>query len=92
MQPASATDVHGAIAQFLASARQPVLIEPGDDPVAIGPDNFVVSGPSTRPILECWSTVKNLTRRIAGIHSERRGKLELVTEHFGGRRGRLLLL
>ena len=92
MQPASATDVHGAIAQFLASAREPVVIEPGEDPIAIGADNFVVSGPSTRPVIECWSTARNLTRRIAGIHAERRGKLELVTEHFGGRRGRLLLL
>lgn len=92
MQPASATDVHAAIATFLAASREPVVIEPGEDPIAVGSDNFIVSGPSTRPILECWSTTKNLTRRIAGIHAERRGKLELVTEQFGGKRGRLLLL
>ena len=31
-------------------------------------------------------------RRVSGVRSERRGKLELYTEHFGGRTGRLLLI
>jgi len=85
-------DIRPVIEAFLASARQPIVIEPGEDPISIGPDNFVLSGTPARPAIECWSTAKNLIRRISGIHAERRGKLELTTEHFGGRSGRLLLI
>ncbi len=85
-------DIRPAIESFFATARQPVIIEPGEDPISIGPDNFVLSGTPTRPAIECWSTSKNLVRRISAIHAERRGKLELDTEHFGGRTGRLLLI
>ncbi len=84
--------IRPAIETFLASARQPVVIEPGEDPIAIGADNFVLSGTPTRPAIECWSNTKNLMRRISGVRAERRGKLELDTEHFGGRTGRLLLV
>jgi hypothetical protein len=84
--------IRPAIETFLASARQPVVIEPGEDPIAIGPDNFVLGGTPTRPSIECWSTAQNLMRRISGVRAERRGKLELDTEHFGGRIGRLLLV
>lgn len=81
-----------AIESFLSTARQPVVIEPGEDPIIIGADNFVLSGTPTRPSIACWSDSRNLTRRISGVRAERRGKLELTTEHFGGRTGRLLLI
>ena len=84
--------IRPAIETFLAAARQPVVIEPGEDPIAIGPDNFLLSGTPTRPAIECWSTSKSLLRRISAVRAERRGKLELDTEHFGGRTGRLLLV
>ncbi|MEP6961973.1 MAG: hypothetical protein ABI995_07840 [Acidobacteriota bacterium] len=94
MSPAAkkAPDIGPAIERFLAIARQPVLLEPGADPIPLAADNFVVSGPAARPMIECWSTTKNLVRRIKGIRAERRGKLELETEHFGGRTGFLLLI
>ncbi len=85
-------EIRPAIEAFLASARQPVVIEPGQDPIAIGPDNFALTGTTSRPALECWDSSKNLLRRISAVRSERRGKLELDTEHFGGRTGRLLLV
>jgi hypothetical protein len=92
VQPAHSVDVRLAVETFLAQSREPVVIEPGEDPIPIQADNFVLGGTATRPLIECWSTKKNIARRIAGIHSEKRGKLELVTEHFGGKRGKLLLL
>jgi hypothetical protein len=81
-----------ALERFLAAARQPVLIEPGEDPIPIGPHNFLCSGPAARPSIECWSASRTLFRRIAAVRAERPGQLELATERFGGRRGQLLLV
>ncbi|MCU1339132.1 MAG: hypothetical protein JWO19_4713 [Bryobacterales bacterium] len=85
--------VQEAIARFLETARQPVLIEPGEDPLDIHPDRFVVG---TRGgcacTLECWNDTRNLVRRIRGVGKVRRGFLELEVEHFGGRTGALLLI
>lgn len=88
----ASAEIRPALERFLAAAREPVLIEPGEDPIPIGPDNFICAGTAARPSVECWSASRTLFRRIAGVRTQRPGQLELVTEHFGGRRGQLLLL
>ena len=85
-------DLRPVIEQFLAQARLPVAIEPGDDPIPLDPGHFAVSGTALRPLFECWSDTRTLARRISAIHSQKRGKLELATEQFGGRKGTLLLV
>ena len=81
-----------AIERFLKSSRQPVLIEPGDDPLPIAPDSFAVTARGERFTIECWSQARNLVRRVRGIILEKRGRLELEVEHFGARTGTLTLL
>ncbi|MEI9814505.1 MAG: hypothetical protein WDO18_18495 [Acidobacteriota bacterium] len=81
-----------SIESFLTQAREPAVIEPGREPFVLTADNFALSGTPERPLLECWNSSGNLSRRIAGIGVERRGQLELRTEHFGGRKGTLLLV
>jgi hypothetical protein len=85
--------VQEAIAHFLETAVQPVLIEPGEDPIEIHADQFVLG---TRGgcacTLECWNDTRNLVRRIRAVGKVRRGFLELEVEHFGGRTGSLLLI
>lgn len=76
---------------FLAAAREPAVIEPGEDPIRIVSDNFVLETRGERLTLECWSTTKNLVRRVRGVKDVRRGRLELEVEKFGGRRGELVL-
>jgi hypothetical protein len=85
-------EIRNAIETFLAAARKPVVIEPGEDPIPLLPENFVLSGTPSRPAIECWSNAKNLVRKISAVRSKRRGKLELDTELFGGRKGRLYLV
>ena len=85
-------ELRGVIETFLAASGRPVVIEPGNDPIAVAEDNFVLSGTPVRPVIECWSAAKNLKRRVSGIRFERRGKLELDTELFGGGKGRLLMI
>ena len=85
--------VRDAIKQFLESAAQPVLIEPGEDPLPIRADKFVLG---TRNgcacTLECWDETRNLVRRIRAVGKARRGFLELEVERFGGRTGSLLMI
>jgi hypothetical protein len=89
---AKTLDIRPAIERFLAAARLPAAIEPGSDPIPIQAATFALSGSLVHPVIECWSESHNLVRRIASVQSERRGRLELRTEHFGGRRGTLLLV
>jgi len=42
--------------------------------------------------IECWNDTKNLVRRIRGIRTERRGRLEIEIERFGALAGTLTLL
>jgi hypothetical protein len=85
-------DVRSTIERFLATARQPAVIEPGRDPIELGSSNFALTGTPVRPLLECWNMAGNLTRRIVAVHAVRRGSLDLRTEHFGGRKGSLILV
>jgi len=81
------------IEAFLKTAAQPVLIEPGEDPLPICADKFVLGirngGACT---LECWDEARNLVRRIRAVGKVRRGFLELEVERFGGRTGSLLMI
>jgi hypothetical protein len=84
--------VKDAIEAFLETAAQPALIEPGEDPLPISADRFVLGTRTGACTLECWDETRNLVRRIRAVGKVRRGFLELEVEHFGGRTGALLLI
>jgi len=83
-----------AIERFLKASRQPVLIDPGEDPIPVTADTFALSARGNVVTLESWTESRNLVRRVLGIQQEgtRRGRLELAVERFGGKRGTLTLL
>src|SRR5579863_6204833 len=81
-----------AVLRFLEGARMPAVLDPGDDPIPIGGDNFKLERRGESATLEIWSESRNLVRRLRGVHSEHRGRLELEVERFGGRTGRLALV
>jgi hypothetical protein len=81
-----------ATVRFLEAARKPAVLDPGDDPIPIGTDNFKLERRGETATLEVWSETRNLVRRLRGVHSEHRGRLELEVERFGGRAGRLALV
>jgi len=81
-----------AIERFLKASLQPVLMEPGEDPLAITPDTFALNTRGAAVTIECWNEVRNLVRRVRGIKLEKTGRLELEIERFGGRTGVLSLI
>ncbi len=78
--------------RFLEAARKPAVLDPGDDPIPIGADNFKLERRGEAATLEIWSETRNLVRRLRAVHSEHRGRLELEVERFGGLTGRLALV
>jgi hypothetical protein len=78
--------------RFVQNSRQPVLFEAGDDPLAVTAETFSLTARGNIVTVECWNQTKNLVRRIRGIRSERRGRLEVEIERFGGLAGILTFL
>ncbi|MEP7353458.1 MAG: hypothetical protein ABI824_09540 [Acidobacteriota bacterium] len=100
VQGRRSADLRSVIEAFVQNARQPVLLEAGDAPYALAADCFSLTETGTRLTLECWTSdadsdgaaQRNLIRRVTGIRKETKVKLELETEHFGGRKGILSLV
>ena len=76
----------------MAASRTPVLIEPGEDPLPVTAATFTANPRAGAVVIECWNATRNLVRRVRGIASERRGRLELEIERFGARTGTLALI
>src|SRR5580700_3516189 len=85
-------EICGTVERFLASSRQPVLMEAGEDPLPVTRETFAITARGNHVIIECWSATRNLVRRVPGILSTRRGMIELETERFGSRTGKLALI
>ena len=80
------------IQKFVKASSQPVVMEPGDDPIALAPDSFALTARGAMVTLECWNQSRNLVRRVRSIREERRGRLELEVERFGASTGTLMLV
>lgn len=80
-----------AIEGFLTASRQPAVLEPGMDPIAIGRDNFVLERRAATLVIQCWDERQNLVRRVRRIREAKPGRLLLEIERFGNRTGVLVL-
>ena len=69
-----------------------MLCEPGEESLAIAPENFVVEVRGGSVQLQAWNHSRNLVRRITAIESQSRGKLVLKVARFGKLPGKLELL
>ena len=81
-----------AIERFLAGCRQPALHEAGQQLLTLSPDSYVLEETPARLTLQAWDDHRNFVRRITGVASEQRGRLELAVELFARKAGSILLL
>ncbi|MGA2214354.1 MAG: hypothetical protein ABSH31_13855, partial [Bryobacteraceae bacterium] len=77
---------------FLQTSQDPVLCEPGEDWLAITPENFVLETRHGSVLLQAWDQKRNLVRRVSAIERETRGKLVLRVARFGKLAGTLELI
>jgi hypothetical protein len=86
------TEILSAVARFLATSQDPVLCEPGEEWLALTPENFVIEKHGDDVHLQAWDHRRNLVRRVIAIERETRGKLSLKVTRFAKLAGTLELL
>jgi len=84
--------LHGAVTRFIASSRDPILLDPGDEPFELKDGLYAVERSADTLLVQVWDERRNLTRHATAIRAETPGRLELVTRTLGRTEGRLLLL
>lgn len=88
----SAAEIRAAIEAFLRNAKEPALLEPGEEILALSADNILLEPRGERLTLQAWDRTRNLTRRVTGIREVTAARLEMVVERFARREGRMFLL
>ncbi len=86
------TEILRAVERFLQTSQEPVLCEPGEEWLAITPENFVVEARGACVQLHAWDQRRNLVRRVTAMEHEIRGKLVLQVARFGKLQGGTLEL
>src|SRR5262244_3929626 len=87
-----AAGMHAAIERFLKACHSPHLLEPGEELLPLKKDVYSLILANGRLTLQAWSDTRNFTRRITGVISERRGRLELEVERFARGVGQMFLV
>jgi hypothetical protein len=85
-------EIRAAIAAFLKNAKQPALLEPGEELLPLTEDNFALDLRGGRLTLQAWDRTRNLTRRVTAIQEPTSARLEITVERFPRREGQLFLL
>ena len=88
----SAAEIRTEIEAFLKNARQPALLEPGEDLLALTPDNFALDLRGERLTFQAWDRGRNLSRRVTGIKDSTNARMEIAVERFPRREGQLYLI
>ena len=88
----SAEEIRAVIEAFLASCRQPALLEPGEELFPISGENFALEMRGTRLTLQAWDRTRNLTRHVTDAGAASSARLELGVERFAKRPGQVFLL
>jgi len=86
------SEIEQSIRRFIEGCREPVLLEPGEKPIAIKPQGYSIEPRGDSCVLHAWGENGNLVRRITAIAAQSPGKLELRARRFGGEELTLALL
>ena len=81
-----------SLEDFVAGCREPVLIEPGQEPIRLLPGQHEWSVAAGRVMIEAWDDSGRLARRVSSIVRRQPGMLTLEIERFGKKTGTLLLV
>lgn len=80
-----------SVQRFLDTSREPALLEPGEAPISLAPGRHAMEDRRGALVIQAWDESRNIVRRVVGVLSQRPGRLDLETERFGKRRGKLTI-
>jgi hypothetical protein len=80
---------HGELTAFLAKAKEPALLEPGQEPIPLVCGAYEIELSGDRLFVQAWTRDRTLARRVTGVSASHKFSLHLTTERFGKREGTL---
>ena len=95
MKPAVTRDpgqLRSEVENFLQSAREPALLEPGEELLPLVPGSYELEIRGSRLTLQVWDRTRNWSRRLTAINEAIAGRMTLTVERFAKREGQLYLL
>lgn len=81
--------LRSVVERFVAAAAQPAVLDPGEEPLLLTPENWTISEWNGRLTLQAWESHRNLVRRIVAVKDQRRDRLTLTTERFPKTQGEM---
>jgi hypothetical protein len=90
--PQDTSAIRAAFDAFLREAREPALLEPGEELLPLTGDNHTLEIRGSRLTLQAWDRTRNITRRVTAIAANTPARLELTVERFARPEGQLFLL
>jgi hypothetical protein len=86
------TRIRAEIEEFLKSAREPALLEPGEELLLLTGDNHALEMRGSRLTLQAWDRTRNFSRRLTAITERSNARLAMTVERFARREGQMFLL
>src|SRR5450759_2598450 len=84
--------IRAQIEEFLKSAREPALLEPGEELLPLNAENYTLEMRGSRLTLQAWDRTHNWSRRVTAITEAGSGRLTMTVERFARREGQMFLL
>jgi hypothetical protein len=84
--------IRAQIEEFLKSAREPALLEPGEDLLGLNGENYSLEMRGSRLTLQAWDRTRNWSRRVTAITEATNARLAMTVERFAHRQGQMFLL
>jgi len=78
----SESELRSVVERFIAAAGQPVVLDPGEEPLALVGENWNISEWNGRLVLQAWDANRSLVRKITSVKEQRRDRISLGTERF----------
>jgi hypothetical protein len=79
---ATTANLRTVLEAFIAAAVEPAVLDPGEEPLLLIAEQWVVSEWNGRVVLQAWDRERNLVRKIVGLKEQRRDRLSLIIERF----------
>jgi hypothetical protein len=83
----SIDEAYVELTRFLAHAKHPAIVEPGQDPIPLIAGAYNVDRSGERLFLEAWTRDRTLSRRLTGLLESTRHASRFVIERFGKKEG-----
>ena len=85
----SAEALRAELERFLLSCSRPAILEPGQPPLELAPNQYNATARTNGLLLEAWDDTQTWARRLVKLEPARSGRMTVFAERLGGARLKL---